>query len=243
MSSAEMAQTSTTCKLLRLPQEVLDPIYNHLPQSDKLSIMKSCRKIHDVVSKLLYKEATYRMFISFPQKEQYKITRPPSQHIADQIQYLEVYWYLRDRYTRPDFGSIEAFLWRPDINRKSCTIHLGCCVPIAHTTIYSSDFDVLATLVGFDEVVFRIEIKDLALLDMSSKPIGETGRRRMCEQLPNTASKFHNRLSEELKSALGPAVDREDEKGRFLKFRPRNNAAASSYKPRNSAWTWGYCIR
>ena len=217
-----------------LPGELRNIVYSNVPLSDKMTLLRTSRRINSEVSPLFYQEATFRILINVDYPLLYTampITRPPATHIKDNIHNLDIVWKLYGLQARKD-ADINALNWDPAIRRRGgkCRVFFAWSPewnlsdPPSPLSFRDSDFAPLKTLAGFETVEIRVGSKALGRPHAHLAPERGSGYEYVAANFSFPLMRpMYEVLKEGLEEAFGVAELVQDPPEHFLRFRPWKN--------------------
>ena len=221
MTAAVAAIVPTDVWLTKFPGEVRNEVYAHLVSSGELAMMRTSRQVCEEMLKVVLDRTPYRMSINYPGESGDRSGLPPGR-VGLGIQRLEVRWRLPDYHDVNDNaeaqGSTAGFDMDCGTPRKRCVVYLekqlhrSALVKRDHWTAWRR-------LVVFEEVVFRVVLKDLVIQDARGAENG--GDRFLGDQYMMPLLEV---LGKGLSAELGVAEQGCDGEGPFLTFHPGRNA-------------------
>lgn len=204
--SATSSNPHNEATLLGLPREMRNEIYAYLLASGHLSILRASRQLSLEALELIYKEATFRLFVNSAQARH---NVHPRVEVTGKIQTLQLIWHLADYDCQRNASEVMDFCGKQVETRMTCRVILKFGARRA-ALLNANDITALRSLRTFRHVVIETMDED-SMQAIPCSPFSILQCRILC---------MFSVLSEELRLALGPAEHRKDTGAHYLVFHP-----------------------
>ena len=212
--------------LLKLPRELREEIYSYLLHCGDLAILRVSRQASLEALDRIYTEGLFRFYVN--SAEAYRNVQLQD-CIANRIQNVLLYWDLSNFDCQRNSHELIPFCQKQGVTRSTCHVILDAD-RLRAALLNASDISALYNLRAFRTVILETRIK--------SSTIGISSA-RLAKFRCRTLSMIRV-LGDQLRLALGPAVQGGDVDARRLVFKPGSlwGSQFGEIPPSKTAYSW-----